>query len=622
MKTRDLFRYSTMAAFLAASYSLNAAAQPVTIFSDDLDTGYGSEWVELLKAVSWGGNPTGTSGIQTKTVQGVTGITVTEAVKAAQGFALGTTSMFQALDYQFAMPIDRSSGDTTITINFRAIWDSGSLSNEGSRFVVTYVHDYPEDGLDINSPSRTTDPNSAWWGRPAYNMRIRTLNQQAMIMYGGGPEPEGEFEFVNGVWLPGFSSAPGGDSPQPNVPGVEGAGLNRYSQSAWKDYSYVLKPDRQELWYDGDLVGTQMLGDITDPGEQFDANGLVKQFDTIEGIRLFWRATNTAQAIISDVEILVDSPSLFQNLFWDPDQQGPSNLGGDGAWTASGQTFFNGFNHMSLSDSPSRNAIFTGGNGTVTIQADLTLGQVVIRDAAYVFEVPASRQVQADLLIEADAHWSRTGAGALTIIGDLINDGELHLGGEPTMRIAVQGDLHLGEGSTLRIELANPDAHQAPITMTGAAMVDGELLIQTSPGFDALPGDRFDVIAATSTVGSFATVLGDEPGVGGLAGLWLELEDHGSTIELVARALIGDANLDGVVDDLDLAILQASLGQVNGKTWRDGDFTGGGRVGLRDAFLLFEGFGDSISPPTLVPEPSTAASLGLAILALGRRRRG
>ncbi|MCC5828610.1 MAG: choice-of-anchor M domain-containing protein [Phycisphaeraceae bacterium] len=83
--------------------------------------------------------------------------------------------------------------------------------------------------------------------------------------------------------------------------------------------------------------------------------------------------------------------------------------------------------------------------------------------------------------------------------------------------------------------------------------------------------------------------------------------------------LPGDANLDGVVDDLDLAIVQANFGQlVSG--WSDGDFTGDGRVSLRDAFILSENY--SPISMTMIPEPVSLAVLGLgALVLMGRSVR-
>ncbi|TVS21121.1 MAG: PEP-CTERM sorting domain-containing protein, partial [Planctomycetaceae bacterium] len=78
----------------------------------------------------------------------------------------------------------------------------------------------------------------------------------------------------------------------------------------------------------------------------------------------------------------------------------------------------------------------------------------------------------------------------------------------------------------------------------------------------------------------------------------------------------GDATLDGVVDDVDLQIVQQNLG-MSDATWTEGDFTGNGQVGLRDAFLLAQHYG---ATPTSVPEPGSLILLGLGGLLLMRRR--
>lgn len=48
----------------------------------------------------------------------------------------------------------------------------------------------------------------------------------------------------------------------------------------------------------------------------------------------------------------------------------------------------------------------------------------------------------------------------------------------------------------------------------------------------------------------------------------------------------GDANLDGVVDRRDLAVVAKNLGRLNGAQWTDGDFNADGRVGLADLAIL------------------------------------
>ncbi|MCC5831389.1 MAG: SUMF1/EgtB/PvdO family nonheme iron enzyme [Phycisphaeraceae bacterium] len=87
--------------------------------------------------------------------------------------------------------------------------------------------------------------------------------------------------------------------------------------------------------------------------------------------------------------------------------------------------------------------------------------------------------------------------------------------------------------------------------------------------------------------------------------------------------LPGDANGDGVVDDLDLAIVQANLGMLDA-AWEQGDFTEDGRVGLRDAFVLLEHYGSPVAQTTYIsiPEPGSVTLMMLGMMMLASRRCG
>ncbi|WP_428386671.1 hypothetical protein [Mucisphaera sp.] len=75
-----------------------------------------------------------------------------------------------------------------------------------------------------------------------------------------------------------------------------------------------------------------------------------------------------------------------------------------------------------------------------------------------------------------------------------------------------------------------------------------------------------------------------------------------------------DANLDGAVDLIDLSALATNFGASVG--WAGGNFNGDSTVDLIDLSTLATNFGGSPA----IPEPASAALLGLAALSLGRRR--
>ncbi|QDU70683.1 dockerin type I domain-containing protein [Mucisphaera calidilacus] len=78
--------------------------------------------------------------------------------------------------------------------------------------------------------------------------------------------------------------------------------------------------------------------------------------------------------------------------------------------------------------------------------------------------------------------------------------------------------------------------------------------------------------------------------------------------------LVGDANLSGTVDLLDLSILAASFEQAGG--WAQGDNNGDGIIDLIDLSRLATAFGQSIN----LPEPAAACPLTLGLFLTHRRQ--
>jgi hypothetical protein len=310
-------RRFVLAAFVSLALCASAGAQITLIDEDFSDI---SEWDDLTTAVSWAHSPD--SGI----LQSGGTVTLTSDARDHAGYSsTDDLKTFTALDYQFSSPVDRTTGDKTITVDFSAMWESGTPGGEGSRIVVTLTHDYPSGGLDMTTDERVDDftyNGGAAWARPAYNYRNRPDqggSEDAMMMFGGGHDADGEFEkYGSDWWLAGFSSGPDGHSPQPDTFGVAGAGEGIYSQSDYIDYRWELTPTHQNFYYDsnddgdfddtGELLGSQdITGDASNPGyyqSPNDGQWYRSDFPTIEGIRVYWRGSD------SDCQAIFDSLSV------------------------------------------------------------------------------------------------------------------------------------------------------------------------------------------------------------------------------------------------------------------------------------------------------------------------
>jgi len=82
----------------------------------------------------------------------------------------------------------------------------------------------------------------------------------------------------------------------------------------------------------------------------------------------------------------------------------------------------------------------------------------------------------------------------------------------------------------------------------------------------------------------------------------------------------GDANLDGEVDVVDLAVLANHMGSV-GADWVDGDFNGDMAVDVQDLATLANNFGaGGGAGPAPVPEPATILLLAVGGVAALRRK--
>lgn len=276
-------------------------------------------WYDLSTAVSWTSDPAATTVFTTAedTVGGASSVlTLNEAAYTVGMWGDQGIRSFSALDYIFPEPVIHR--DQILTIEFRLRWSDLS-SAEGNRVGLTLVHDYVDGTLDLTPDVRFNDFSQPWWGRPAYQLRLRpgnpniSGNSGPLMLYGGGNDPDGEFESDNDSWFPGFSSAPGGTAPGVGNPYPENGWVRGNSTPApvstdYLRYRYIVRPNVQELWvnWEDDGEDWELFFDMPLPFEEDaptdPAPPLYRYFEQFEGLRLYFRTagSNTTTGVFFD----------------------------------------------------------------------------------------------------------------------------------------------------------------------------------------------------------------------------------------------------------------------------------------------------------------------------------
>ena len=210
--------------------------------------------------------------------------------------------------------------------------------------------------------------------------------------------------------------------------------------------------------------------------------------------------------------------------------------------------------------------------------------------------------------------------GASGVAADVLNDGTV-APGSITRPLAIDGRYTQTGAGTLQVRLEGSAASR--LAITGSATLDGsvsvDLLDELPPFWEPAP-----ILTARSIEGAL-----DAPAWPGAEGGFFML-DHGPEHVTLMAGLLGDMNLDGVIDTADVAPFVLAL--TDPQAYRDefdvdeqtmiaaGDINQDGSFDTADVapFVALLVGGDW---QPRVPEPGTLALLGLGGLMLLRRRR-
>jgi autotransporter-associated beta strand protein len=204
--------------------------------------------------------------------------------------------------------------------------------------------------------------------------------------------------------------------------------------------------------------------------------------------------------------------------------------------------------------------------------------------------------VQAGTLLASNTSGSATGSGDVTVQpgaalggngsisgGVTIQNGATLAPGESAGELAA-GALTLQPESTLAIEIGGTAAGEFDrVAVTGAAAIDGSLAVSLLPGYVQQVDEEFEIIAATSVSGTFATT--DLP-----AGFEIEYQADRVVLRVTSVPVPcpADVNGDTMVDVTDLLALLAAWGPCPGCPE---DSTGDGNVDVTDLLNLLAAWG-------------------------------
>ena len=237
--------------------------------------------------------------------------------------------------------------------------------------------------------------------------------------------------------------------------------------------------------------------------------------------------------------------------------------------------------------------------------------------------------------LASDTHFTIAGGGMLNITGALSATGRnisKDGGGSLGFMNVRAASITISAGSIQISSKSSPNSAAGTSVVNALSITTGASLDLTNNAMvidystlGTLLGDTrqelFDGRLTTSlSAGGHAIGYADKASLGRTSFAGQSVD---STSLLLAYTLVGDSNLDGVVNAADFAALASHYGASSGSVWTQGDFNDDGVVNTADFNLLAANFNQTLGAPALgalVPEP--LAILPICVTLLAARRRG